>query len=158
MWPAGSTRLLFSDEKFICRHDDDQLDTHAYCVGWAAVECRHLRAGPLDGWPKSSEWEEGFDLAELGRRMCRGPPPAPTSDTPRGGVCHSLSVKGPYWHMISPGPGRTDHQVGVSQIDRPVMFSIEDPLPYDAGVTGTDAPAAAAPLARPGALIGYARS
>jgi DNA invertase Pin-like site-specific DNA recombinase len=59
--------------------------------------------------------------------------------------------------MIVSGPGRTDHQVGVSQIGRAVMFSIEGPLPYDKGVTGTDVAATGAPPARPGALIGYAR-
>jgi hypothetical protein len=72
--PACGLRALLgfcvSDEKFICRHDDDQLYTHAYCVGWAAGEYRHLRAGPLDGWPKSSEWEEGFDLADAQGDEC----------------------------------------------------------------------------------------
>ena len=27
-------------------------------------EYDHLRAGPPVNWPKSSEWEEGFDLTE----------------------------------------------------------------------------------------------
>lgn len=52
------------DEKFIRRHDDDQPQTHAYCVAEPRWEYDHLRAGPPVNWPKISEWEEGFDLTE----------------------------------------------------------------------------------------------
>ena len=34
------------DEKFIRRHDDDQPQTHAYCVAGPHWEYDHLRAGP----------------------------------------------------------------------------------------------------------------
>ncbi len=51
------------DEKFL-RHDDDQPQTHAYCVAEPRWEYDHLRAGPPVNWPKPSEWEEGFDLTE----------------------------------------------------------------------------------------------
>lgn len=52
------------DEKFIRRHDDDQPQTHAYCVAGPQWEYDHLRAGPPVNWPKSTEWQEGFDLTE----------------------------------------------------------------------------------------------
>jgi hypothetical protein len=38
--------------------------THAYCVAEPRWEHGHLRAGPPVNWPKTSEWEEGFDLTE----------------------------------------------------------------------------------------------
>ena len=52
------------DEKFIRRHDDDQPQTHAHSVAGPHWEYDHLRAGPPVNWPKTSEWEEGFDLTE----------------------------------------------------------------------------------------------
>lgn len=56
--------FLVYDERFIRRHDDDQPQTHAFCVAEPQWLYDHLRAGPPQNWPTPEEWGEGFDLAE----------------------------------------------------------------------------------------------
>ena len=69
------------DEKFIPRHDNDQPQTHAYCVAGPRWEYDHLRAGPPVNWPKISEWEEGFNLTEADDEYAKvHPVPSPDTD------------------------------------------------------------------------------
>jgi hypothetical protein len=59
--------FLTYDEKFIRRDSGAQPQLHAFCVGEPRWESQFRVGGPVN-WPKTDEWEEGFDLNEADDR------------------------------------------------------------------------------------------
>lgn len=60
--------FLIYDENFVVRRDDEQPQTHAFCVAEAGWEHDRFRVGSPLNWPGSLAWEEGFDLTEADDR------------------------------------------------------------------------------------------
>jgi hypothetical protein len=54
--------FLIYTERFVRRHSDEQPQVHASCVAEPRWEHERFRLGGPINWPKSSTWEEGFDL------------------------------------------------------------------------------------------------
>jgi hypothetical protein len=54
--------FLIYDELFRRRHEDEQPQLHASCVAEPRWEHEVFRVGAPVNWPKSWDWEHGFDL------------------------------------------------------------------------------------------------
>jgi hypothetical protein len=54
--------FLAYSERFVRRHCDEQPQVHALYVSEPRWENDRFRVGGPVNWPKTLEWEEGFDL------------------------------------------------------------------------------------------------
>ncbi|MGP4030196.1 hypothetical protein [Actinomadura sp. 3N407] len=60
--------FLIYDDRFVRETGDEPAPTHAFCVAEPRWEHPQFRVGGPVNWPKTGEWEEGFDMTEADDR------------------------------------------------------------------------------------------